>query len=639
MIERMRNQILNNNFYGRLRLKRSLPCTVFLTIICLNISQNLFAQKITRGPYLQMATSNSMMIRWRTDVATASKINFGTVQNSLSSSLSDNNLKTDHQVTIDKLSPNTKYFYSVANANTVLQGDKDNFFVTSPPINAEQKVRIWALGDMGMGTETQTKVYQQYLKFIGNNYTDLWLLLGDNAYAQGYDWEFQLRFFEYYQTDRLMKQTPIFPSPGNHDYSPIPGDYRIAAPALDYFKIFSMPTKGEIGGMPSKTKAYYSYNYANIHFVSLDSYGREDMDRRLFTKDSDQMKWLESDLKDNKQKWTILYWHHPPYAMGSRNSDTEEELRLLREGIVPLLEKYKVDMVLNGHSHAYERSQMIKGHYGLEATYNPKIHAASNSSGRYDASKESCPYVKNSQLATTEGIIYVVNGCGASNGRSQTTYPHDAMVYSNNQDGGSLYLEIEGNRLDAKFITENGNIKDQFTILKDVNQKQVIKMGDTQNIVPLQASWMGNYNWQHDNSKNKAASVAPVVTTTYVVQDDQKCLQDEFTIKVSSAYNLKDFNLTVTKGGMAVDFLTTRERGISYYEIEQQNNSGVFKSITKINSKAINQVSDKPLIYRHLDNIPENSTAVKYRIKIIDNEGIIKYSEVKSIVPVLKISD
>jgi acid phosphatase type 7 len=623
--------------YGRLRLKRSLPlCQIIIFLI---ISQNLNAQKITRGPYLQMATSRSMMIRWRTDVATTSKINFGTVQNNLNASLSDNTPKTDHQITIDQLSPNTKYFYAVANGSTVLQGDKDNFFVTSPPINTEQKVRIFALGDMGMGTETQAKVYQQYLKFIGNNYTDLWLLLGDNAYAQGYDWEYQLRFFEYYQNERLMKQTAIFPSPGNHDYSPIPGDYRIEDPALDYFKIFSMPTKGEIGGVASKSEAYYSYNYANIHFVSLDSYGRQGADRAMFSKDSDQMKWLEDDLKANRQKWTIVYWHHPPYTMGSHNSDTELDLKTIREGVVPILEKYNVDLVLNGHSHNYERSQMIKGHYGMEATYNSKTHAATNSNGRYDGTGESCPYIKDSKKPENEGIIYVIAGTGASNYGSQPTYPHDAMVYSNNQNAGSLYLEIEGNRLDAKFITEDGSIKDQFTILKDVNQKQVIKLEDTQNNVPLQASWNGNYNWQHDKSTNKRVTVSPVVTTKYVVQDDQKCLQDEFTVKVSSAYNLKDFNLTVTKNGMAVEWLTTRERGISYYEIEQQLNNGTFRSVTKIDSKALKQISDKPLIYRYLDNISETASSVNYRIKITDNEGLVKYSDVKTIVPILKIAD
>jgi acid phosphatase type 7 len=609
---------------------------LFLATVKFN---SAFSQKIIRGPYLQMATSTSMMIRWRTDVATVSRINFGTAQNSLTSSLSDNTAKTEHQITLEKLTPNTKYFYAVANGNTVLQGDKDNFFVTSPPIGSEQKVRIMAFGDMGMGIETQTNVYKQYLKFIGNNYTDLWLLMGDNAYAQGWDWEYQQRFFEFYQTERLMKQTPIFPSPGNHDYSPTPNNYIIEDPLVAYFSIFSVPTKGEVGGVASKSKAFYSYNYANIHFVSLDSYGKQGADRAMFSKDSDQMKWLEQDLKANKQKWTIVYWHHPPYTMGSHNSDTELDLQTIREGVVPILEKYKVDMVLNGHSHNYERSQMMKGHYGMEATYNPKLHAASNSNGRYDGTNESCPYIKDSKKLENEGIIYVIAGTGASNYGAQPSYPHDAMVYSNNQNAGSLYLEIEGNRLDAKFVTEDGSIKDQFTILKDVNQKQVIKLEDNQNSVPLQASWSGTYNWQHDKSKSKNATVSPVVTTRYVVQDDQKCLQDEFTIRVSSAYNLKDFNLTVIKSGIAVDFLTIRERGIAHYEIEQQLNNGTFKSISKIDSKAVNQVSDKPLVYRFTDSIPNEINTINYRIKVTDNEGLVKYSDVKSIVPVLKISD
>ncbi len=177
-------------------------------ILLLNITK-VKSQKIVRGPYLQMATSTSMTIRWRTDVATASKINYGISLDKLNSSLSNNSLKTEHQITIDKLNPNTQYFYAVAGSNGVLQGDKDNFFITAPPTGSEPVVKIWALGDMGMGTEGQTKVYQQYLKFAGNNYTNLWLLLGDNAYAQGYDWEYQLRFFEYYQAERLMKQTVI----------------------------------------------------------------------------------------------------------------------------------------------------------------------------------------------------------------------------------------------------------------------------------------------------------------------------------------------------------------------------------------------------------------------------------------------
>ena len=618
-------------------MKNLLAYIVSFFIIFLTLPS--FSQKITRGPYLQMSTPTSMMIRWRTDVPVASKINFGLTQNALNSSKSDDTPKTEHIITIDNLKPNAKYFYGVASGNTNLQASADNFFMTNPPVGTEQKVTIWALGDMGMGTEGQKRVYQQYLNYTNKTHTNLWLLMGDNAYAQGMDWEFQLRFFEYYQTDRLMKQTVLMPCPGNHDYSPTTNNYIIEDPLVAYFNIFSVPTKGESGGVASGSKAYYSYDYANIHFISLDSYGREDVDRSMFSRESKQMKWLERDLKANKQKWTIVYWHHPPYTMASRNSDIEIDLKTIREGVVPLLDKYKVDMVLNGHSHVYERSQMMKGHYGLAATFNQKLNSASTSTGLYNNSKDSCPYVKDSKATDNEGIIYVVNGCGASNSGAVNALTHNAMIYSDKTSAGSLLIEVEGNRLDAKFITEDGSIKDQFTVLKDVNQKQVLKLEANQNSIPLQASWMGSFNWQHDNSKNKVVQVSPTVTTKYIVQDDQKCLQDEFTVKVPSVYSLKDFNLTATKSGMSIDWLTVQERGIVSFEIERQRQGGDFKSVVKINSKAKGQFSDKSLFYRYIDPIFESTEMVNYRIKVTDNEGLSYYSNVKTVSTTLKIAD
>jgi len=615
---------------------KNLSIQIYLFFI---ISLTSFSQKITRGPYLQVSTPTSMIIRWRTDVAVASKINFGLTQNLLNLSKTDDSPKTEHIITIDNLKPDTKYFYGVASGNTLLQASIDNFFVTSPPVGTEKKVTIWALGDMGMGTESQTKVYQQYLKYTSRKHTNLWLLMGDNAYAQGKDWEFQQRFFEYYQTDILMKQTVLMPTPGNHDYSPTPNNYRIEDPLIAYFNIFSFPTKGESGGVPSGSKAFYSYDYANIHFISLDSYGRVGEDRSMFAKDGEQMKWLEKDLKANKQKWTIVYWHHPPYTMASRNSDIEVDLKTIREGVVPILDKYKVDLVLNGHSHVYERSQMMKGHYGLAATFDQKLNSASTSTGLYDNSKDSCPYVKDSKMPENEGIIYVVNGCGASNSGSVNTLTHKAMVYSNKTNAGSLYIEVEGNRLESKFITEDGSIKDQFTILKDVNQKRILRLEANQNTIPLEASWTGNFNWQHNNSKNKSVQVSPIVTTKYIVQDDKKCLQDEFTVRVTSAFTLKDFNLTTTKSGMSIDWLTIKEKGIVFFEIERQRQRGEFKSVAKINSKAIEQFSDGSISYRYIDNIVGSNEIVNYRIKVTDNEGLSYYTDIKSVSTVLEFAD
>ena len=71
--------------------------------------------------------------------------------------------------------------------------------------------------------------------------------------------------------------------------------------------------------------------------------------------------WLEADLMANTQDWLIAYWHHPPYSRGSHDSDTTHQMFQMRERFVALLEDYGVDLVLTGHSHAYERSMLIDG--------------------------------------------------------------------------------------------------------------------------------------------------------------------------------------------------------------------------------------------------------------------------------------
>ncbi|MCP9756688.1 metallophosphoesterase family protein [Lacihabitans sp. CCS-44] len=485
---------------------------------------------ISRGPYLQMGTTNSMQVRYRTNVATSSKINYGTDPSNLNSQVSDNIDKTEHVVDLINLIPNTKYYYNVANSTEVIQSSAQHYFYTAPTVGTEKKTKVWVTGDCGTGTSTQANVKNAFLNYVGNSYIDLWLLLGDNAYSSGHDYEYQSLFFEPYQNSRTMKQTPIFPAPGNHDYYSSSQASRSGA----YFQNFTLPTNGEIGGPPSYNEGYYSYNYANIHFISLDSYGTEtaSLYRLSDTLNSPQIAWLKADLAANTQKWTIVYWHHPPYTMGSHNSDTELELRYIREKVLPILERNNVDLVLCGHSHNYERTRLIKGHYGLETTFSANTHNQSSSSGRYDGTADSCPYVKSSALPN-KGIVYVVSGSAGWVSGIQGSYPHDATVYSNSATGGSIYLEIEGNRLDSKWISENGTVADQFTIMKDVNKNTEVVITPNTPSLSLQASWLGDYAWNGYSNTAKTLTINPVIGQSYFVEDSRQCLRDTFTIKVN----------------------------------------------------------------------------------------------------------
>ncbi|MEO7393966.1 MAG: metallophosphoesterase family protein, partial [Chitinophagaceae bacterium] len=410
---------------------------------------------LIRGPYMNTALKNSIVIRWRTDVATDSKVNYGTAAGSLTQSFTDNTITTEHVATVTGLTTNTLYYYSVGSSTQTLQGDLNNYFKTMPVVGSTQKIRIMAMGDMGNNSTNQVNVRNAWLAFNCSNYTDAWILLGDNAYNTGTDAEFQSKFFNIYQGS-LTKNHVLWPAPGNHDYAD--NSSRQADHLIPYYDMFTLPKNGEAGGVASNTEAFYSYNYGNVHFVALDSYGWETGNTRLYDTLGRQAVWLKQDLASNTQQWTVVYFHHPPYTKGSHNSDTGPELINMREKIVPILERYKVDLVLSGHSHIYERSYLLNGHYGLENTFNTASHALSASSARYDGSANSCTYIKNAADARN-GIVYAVVGSAGQLGGTSTGYPHDAMYYSNAVNGGTLYFEVENNRLNAKWIGADGVIR------------------------------------------------------------------------------------------------------------------------------------------------------------------------------------
>jgi phosphodiesterase/alkaline phosphatase D-like protein len=150
---------------------------------------------LTRGPYMNLGTQRLSYIRWRTNIATNSKVNFGTTTASLTQSVTDNTSTTEHVVTLTGLNTNTLYYYSIGSTTQTLQGDANNYFKTTPAANSIQKIRVLAMGDMGNNSTNQVNVRNAYLAFNGTNYTDIWMLLGDNAYENGTDAEFQKQFF------------------------------------------------------------------------------------------------------------------------------------------------------------------------------------------------------------------------------------------------------------------------------------------------------------------------------------------------------------------------------------------------------------------------------------------------------------
>lgn len=404
---------------------------------------------ITRGPYIQSTTAGTTILKWRTNVASDSKVQWGSTI-AYGSSKTDAALVTDHEVPVSGLNASSKYFYSIGTSAGVIQGNTDNFFQTAPVRGTIQKVRIWALGDFGNGSSGQQAVLNSYVNYLGTNKNDVWVWLGDNAYNYGTDAEYQSYVFNIYGSQ--FKSWNFYPALGNHDYGQ--SGYKSASALgtnFPYFDIFSLPSAAQGGGVASGSEKYYSYDWANIHFIVLDSYGAAN------TAGSPMYTWLQNDLAVNTQRWTIVYFHHAPYSMGSHNSDTEAELIDMRQNIVPLLETYAVDLVLNGHSHTYERSYFMHGHYGNENTFSSSMIVQPGDGN-------AIPYIKN---ATSNGTVYAVCGVGGqTSGTMASGYPHNAMVSSFINVLGSLSIEVNGDTLSYKFLKSDGSIPDQFKIIK-----------------------------------------------------------------------------------------------------------------------------------------------------------------------------
>ena len=458
---------------------------VFAFATILLASFNLRSEvPIVRGPYLQLATTNSIHVVWRTEGPTLPVVRFGKRLDALTersaevitrASLGAEGstisakwvpLRTKENLALPKLhsapvgtfqyearlaslEPGTRYYYVVMDGEHPLtKPDTTYSFVTPPPIGTVKPVRFWALGDSGTGRKPQIDVHTAMLAASKHNNRpiDFWLHLGDMAYGTGRDVEFQSRFFEIYDT--TLRSSVCWPTMGNHEGSISRGTTGIGP----YYDAYVVPTRGEAGGLASGSEAYYSFDFANIHFVCLDSH---DLDRKP---NAAMAKWLKADLERTKADWVIAFWHHPPYTKGSHDSDREKDLTEMREWIMPLIDSGGVDMVLTGHSHIYERSMLIDGAYATPTVAENVVLDDGDGDPNGDGA-----YRKSQGIHPHEGTIQIVAGHGGTGLGRKGTIPFMRKTIVEN---GSVLIDIYGDTLTTTMINANGTTRDVFSLVK-----------------------------------------------------------------------------------------------------------------------------------------------------------------------------
>eukprot|EP01129_Flabellula_baltica_P011039 TRINITY_DN4752_c0_g1_i1.p1 TRINITY_DN4752_c0_g1~~TRINITY_DN4752_c0_g1_i1.p1 ORF type:complete len:486 (+),score=75.70 TRINITY_DN4752_c0_g1_i1:244-1701(+) len=167
---------------------------------------------------------------------------------------------------------------------------------------------------------------------------DMVLEFGDVCYADGNPDTWDL-FFNHVQPIAAVK--PWMVAVGNHENEEVFGFEH-------YDKRFSMP-----GG----NNFWYSFDYGYGHWIMVST-------EHSLAPGSEQMEWLINDLSRanrarNMYPWIIITGHRALYGSNTRWFH-KEKAQKLKKRLIPIIDKYDVDLAIFGHCHAYERTHPLK---------------------------------------------------------------------------------------------------------------------------------------------------------------------------------------------------------------------------------------------------------------------------------------
>ncbi len=174
-------------------------------------------------------------------------------------------------------------------------------------------------GDSRLNSDIHAKIVEEIMKYKPQAVFHT----GDLVTGNREEWKIFNKI-----TKKMRRKTSFYPAIGNHEYYAGLNSY------LDNFKL-------------PNNEQWYSVDRLGIHFIILNSMAR-------IHKGSAQYTWLEDDLRNigDNVKYIVVIFHHPPFGS---HYGAVGKFKPLRTDLVPLLKKYGVDIVFNGHTHAYER--------------------------------------------------------------------------------------------------------------------------------------------------------------------------------------------------------------------------------------------------------------------------------------------
>lgn len=296
------------------------------------------------GPYLNYATTTAINMVWETDRPADFVIEYGR-QLPLDKRIELNTQKIKketpsvgsniYEITLKDLEPETPYFYNIkakSHDGVVMESGLLTF---STAVKETNSYSFAVIGD----TEARPHINDRVCKQVWDERPNFLMIVGDLTDGGKAEHKFEWNY-EYFQgVTQMASRIPVYPVAGNGEDD-----------LFWYNRYHALP----------QPEGYYSFTYGNAEFFMLDSNKPKE-----FAPGGLQYQWLENKLRASTAKWKFVAHHHAPYSADdddygdSWKGKSDLGDKAIRQ-IVPLYEKYKVDMVFFGHLHTYQRTLPVR---------------------------------------------------------------------------------------------------------------------------------------------------------------------------------------------------------------------------------------------------------------------------------------
>lgn len=372
--------------------------------------------------------TTAITITWRTNSQTQDTIvqyapqkshfpeNAVSVKGSIASYSSSTGSMNIHRAALTNLQPGTIYIYRVGDGSS---WSSINKFKTESLHSNQLTVIVFSDSQSGMDSSYNYQPWKQVLSESTTRENPDFAVVDGDLVEVG---QSQRQWDAWYDAGQgILEDIPLMPVTGNHE-TYYEGKNKSGKP-IPFTKQFTLPDNG-----PANLEGQvYSYDYGPVHFAVLDSQGQEEGSQIL----NAQKAWLDRDLKTTKQTWKIVFFHKSPYSVKTNRPNID-----VKTAFCSILEKNHVDLVINGHDHAYARTYPI---------FNGKI-----------------------ATGLTQGTIYVIAGrSGAKVPSDVAPKSYTAKFYNPKDQPVYSLLKVKANHLQLTTKKTDGTVIDSFSINKN----------------------------------------------------------------------------------------------------------------------------------------------------------------------------